>query len=95
MPRLVVASVFAAYKYENCVCFRICRTINLTGSRMYRVRGGHCHFINVSLLSVLSSSLCRDNSSKAKYDASEGSRTGVFDNVPNWSERIVQDVTLA
>jgi hypothetical protein len=45
------------------------------------------------MLCVLSSSLFRDNSSKAQYDASEGSGNWLFDNVPNWSDYIVQDVT--
>ena len=42
------------------------------------------------MLSVLSSSLFCDNASKAQYDASRESGTRLFDNVPDWSEDIVQ-----
>lgn len=42
------------------------------------------------MLSVLSSSLFCENASKAHYDASRESGTRLFDNVPDWSEDIVQ-----
>jgi hypothetical protein len=48
---------------------------------------------DVSVLSVLSSSIFCDNSSKAQCDVSRESGTWLFDNVPNWSENT--DVTVA
>lgn len=46
--------------------------------------------IDVSVLSDLSSSLFCDDSSKAQCDASRESGTWLFDNVPNWTEDIVE-----
>jgi hypothetical protein len=56
--------------------FQICRTINLTGSRLYSILGGHYHVIDVSVLSVLSSPLFCDDSSKAQCDPSRESGPG-------------------